>query len=215
MANKLMSKVFSWMFIGLLITFFTGIFVGTNEYTTAKLLSGKSYLMLVIVELVLVIVLSVRITKMSPTSARICFLLYSFVTGITFGGIFLAYSLSSVMYTFLMTSLIFGACAVIGYTTKMDLTKMGTYLIVGLFGVIICSIVNIFLKVPALEMILSIVTIIIFLGLTAYDVQKIQKLEGIIPEENLPIYGALELYLDFINIFLKLLQFFGNSKNKN
>ena len=150
---------------------------------------------------------------MSPTTARICFLLYSFITGITFGAIFIVYQITSIIYTFLITAIVFGLCALIGKTTKMDLTKMGSYLIIGLFGVIICSIVNIFLKSTGFELILSIITIIIFLGLTAYDIQKIQRLEGIIPEENLPIYGALELYLDFINIFIELLRFFGKAND--
>ena len=188
--NKILSKVFTWMFTGLLITFLTGYYVSLNEVALAKIFSGYTYLFIAIIEFILVIYLSARITKMSPTTARICFLLYSFMTGITFG--------------------IF---ALIGKTTKVDLTRISSYLVIGLFAVIICSIINIFLKSTGFEMLISIVTIIIFLGLTAADIQKIQRLEGIIPEENLPIYGALELYLDFINIFIELLKFFGKAKD--
>ena len=211
--NNILSKVFTWMFVGLLITFFTGYYISLNEVAAAKIFSGYTYIIVAIIELALVIYLSARITKMSPTTARICFLLYSFITGITFGGIFIVYELTSIIYTFLITAIIFGLCAFIGKTTKLDLTKMGSYLIIGLFGVIICSIINIFVKSSGLEMLLSIITVIIFLGMTAYDIQKIQKLEGIIPEENLPIYGALDLYLDFINIFIELLKFFGKAKD--
>ena len=211
--NKTLSKVFTWMFIGLLITFITGYYVSLNEFTLARIFSGYTYIFIAIIEFILVIYLSARITKMSPTTARICFLLYSFITGITFGAIFIVYEITSIIYTFLITAIVFGLCALIGKTTKMDLTKMGSYLIIGLIGVILCSIVNIFLKSSGFELILSIITIIIFLGLTAYDIQKIQRLEGIIPEENLPIYGALELYLDFINIFIELLRFFGKAND--
>ena len=211
--NKTLSKVFTWMFIGLLITFITGYYVSLNEFALARIFSGYTYIFIAIIEFILVIYLSARITKMSPTTARICFLLYSFITGITFGAIFIVYEITSIIYTFLITAIVFGLCELIGKTTKMDLTKMGSYLIIGLIGVILCSIVNIFLKSSGFELILSIITIIIFLGLTAYDIQKIQRLEGIIPEENLPIYGALELYLDFINIFIELLRFFGKAND--
>lgn len=211
--NNILSKVFLWMFVGLLITFLTGYYVSLNEFALARIFSGPTYIFIALIEFILVIYLSARITKMSPTTARICFLLYSFVTGITFGSIFIVYEITSIIYTFLITAVVFGLFAIIGKTTKFDLTKVGSYLIIGLFGVIICSIVNIFLKSSGFEMILSIVTVLIFLGLTAYDVQKIQRLEGIIPEENLPIYGALELYLDFINIFIELLKFFGKAKD--
>lgn len=211
--NKTLSKVFTWMFIGLLITFLTGYYVSLNEFALARIFSGYTYIFIAIIEFILVIYLSARITKMSPTTARICFLLYSFITGITFGAIFIVYEITSIIYTFLITAVVFGICALVGKTTKLDLTKMGSYLIIGLIGVILCSIVNVFLKSSGFEMLLSIITIIIFLGLTAYDVQKIQRLEGIIPEENLPIYGALELYLDFINIFIELLRFFGKAND--
>lgn len=211
--NKTLSKVFTWMFIGLLITFITGYYVSLNEFALARIFSGYTYIFIAIIEFILVIYLSARITKMSPTTARICFLLYSFITGITFGAIFIVYEITSIIYTFLITAVVFGICALVGKTTKLDLTKMGSYLIIGLIGVIICSFVNIFLKSSGFEMLLSIITIIIFLGLTAYDIQKIKRLEGIIPEENLPIYGALELYLDFINIFIELLRFFGKAND--
>jgi FtsH-binding integral membrane protein len=211
--NKILSKVFTWMFTGLLITFLTGYYVSLNEVALAKILSGYTYLFIAIIEFILVIYLSARITKMSPTTARICFLLYSFMTGITFASIFIVYEITSIVYTFLITAVVFGICALIGKTTKVDLTRISSYLVIGLFAVILCSIINIFLKSTGFEMLISIVTIIIFLGLTAADIQKIQRLEGIIPEENLPIYGALELYLDFINIFIELLKFFEKAKD--
>lgn len=211
--NKILSQVFTWMFIGLLITFLTGYYVSLNQYALARILGGYTYLFIIIIEIALVIFLSARITKMSPQTARICFLLYSFITGITFGSIFIVYELTSIVYTFLITAILFGLFALFGKFTKFDLTKIGNYLIIGLIGVILCSIVNVFIKSTGFELLLSVVTTVIFLGLTAYDIQKIQRLEGIIPEENLPIYGALELYLDFINIFIELLKFFGKARD--
>ena len=134
-----------------------------------------------------------------------------FVSGITLSGIFIYYELSSIIYSFLITAVIFGVFAFIGFTTKLDLTKIGSYLIIGLFGVILCTIVNIFLKNDVLYLIASIVCVIVFIGMTAYDVQKIKQIEnsGVVPLENLPIYGALQLYLDFINLFIEILKFFG------
>ena len=211
--NNILSKVFLWMFVGLLLTFVTGYYVSTNEFAIGRIMNGPIYIVLAVIEIILVIFLSARITKMSSTTAKICFLLYSFITGLTFGAIFIAYEVGSIIYTFLITAVLFGLFALFGKVTKIDLTKIGSYLIIGLIGVIIVSIINIFLKSSGLELLLSIVTIIIFLGMTAYDIQKIGKLEGVIPEENLPIYGALQLYLDFINIFIELLKFFGKAKD--
>ena len=211
--NNVLSKVFSWMCIGLLITFLTGYYISLNEYALTKIFSGLGYIIMIIVELGLVIFLSAKIRSMNPTTARICFLLYSFVTGITFGGLFIVYELTSIIYAFLITALVFGVCALIGKFSKLDFTKFGTYLYVGLFSVIICSIVNIFLKAPIINTILSAAIIIIFMGLTAYDIQKIEKIKNQIPEDNLPIYGALELYLDFINLFVEILKIFGKAKD--
>lgn len=215
MENKLMPKVFGWMFIGLLLTFVTGYYVSAHPFTAEKLMSGSTYLILALIEIVLVIVLAARITKMSPTTAKIMFLVYSVVSGLTFSSIFLTYEIASIIYVFLITAIIFGLFAAVGMYTKFDLTKIGSYFLIGLIGVILVSIVNIFLHSEMLDLLLSIAIVVIFVGMTAYDVQKIKKLEtsGIIPYENLAIYGALELYLDFINIFIELLKLFGKSKD--
>lgn len=213
--NKIMPKVFGWMFIGLLLTFLTSFFISTREYTTLKIFTGYTPLILAVIEIGLAIYLTARITKMSPVTAKITFLLYSFVSGITLSGIFIAYELSSIIYVFLATCILFGLFAFIGFVTKIDLTKIGTYLIIALIGSIICSVINIFLHNEMMYTLISVVCVIVFVGLTAYDVQKIKQLEnsGIIPIENLPIYGALQLYLDFINIFIELLKLFGKSRD--
>lgn len=215
MESKIMPKVFGWMFIGLLLTFVTGYYVSVHPFTAEKLMSGNTYLILAIVEIILVLVLAARITKMQPTTAKIVFIIYSVLSGLTFSSIFLTYKFESIIYVFLATSLLFGLFAFFGMVTKIDLTKIGSYFIIGLIGVIIVSVVNVFLHNSVVDLLISVVIVIIFVGLTAYDVQKIKRLEssGLIPIENLAIYGALELYLDFINIFVELLRIFGKNND--
>lgn len=211
--NSLLSRSFLWMMIGLLVTFVTGYVVSMSENMFLNVFGGSFWLW-IILELVLVIVLSWRVLKMNPTAAKICFLLYSFVSGLTFSSIFVVYNLSSIMMVFLVASLLFGIMSFIGYKTKVDLSKVGFYLLMGLLGVIVVSILNIFLNSTGLVIILSIICVLLFVGITAYDVQKIKRLERSgLPEENLAIYGALELYLDFINIFLDLLRLFASNKD--
>ena len=210
--NKLISKSFLWMCIGLLVTFVTGFGVAGNERMLENIFSGSTFWIFVVLEFVLVIVLSWRCMKMSPTAAKICFIIYAFVSGLTFSSIFVVYELTSVIMVFLVSSVIFGVMAFIGYKTNTDLSKLGFYLMMALIGVIIVSVINIFIGSNGLEMILSIICVLLFIGITAYDVQKIKALESSgLPEDNLAIYGALELYLDFINIFLRILSLFGKS----
>lgn len=213
MKNKLISNVFLWMFVGLLVTFLTGYFISTNERMLLTVFSTGIYIIFAIVELILVIVLSARIRKLKPTTCKVMFLLYSFVSGLTFSSIFITYKMVSIIYVFLIAALLFGVFALIGYKTKVDLTKFGTYLFMGLLATIIVSIINIFVGNQTLDLIISVVIILIFIGVTAYDIQKIKHMSNSsIPEENLAIYGALELYLDFINIFLNLLRLFGDDR---
>ena len=205
-------KIFTWLTIGLLITFLTGYTLSLNEIALAKLLSGGSYIVLVILEVAVAIFLSVRITKMSKMTATICYLLYTFLTGLTFGGIFVAFKLSSIIAIFLASAVVFGVAALIGYTTKKDLSKFGNFLIMALLGIIIMSIINIFLKINGIEFIISIIGVIIFIGYTMYDINRIKSLD-FYNEDTGAIYGAFQLYLDFINIFIELLQLFGDTKD--
>lgn len=211
MNSKIMSKVFLWMFIGLAVTFVTGRLIANNPTAIEEIFTGSRVFILAIIELVLVIWLSARITKMSATSAKILFIVYSFVTGLTFSSIFIVYEISSIIYVFLATSLIMLIFALLGYFTKIDLTKLGTFLIMAIVGIIIMSIINIFVGNESFSLGIAIASVIIFVGFIAYDVQKIKNLydTDLIPEENLAIYGALQLYLDFINIFIDLLRIFG------
>ncbi len=213
MKNNLISKTFLWMCFGLLVTFATGYLTSTSEIMLENIfLNNWTYIILIIVELILVIVLSARVMKMNPATAKVCFLLYSFVSGLTFASIFVVFNVESIILIFLVTAIFFAILALIGYTTNIDLTKMGIYLFIGLIAVVVVSLINIFIGSSMLELILSIIIIAIFIGYTIYDVQKIKYLENSgLPEDNLAIYGALDLYLDFINLFLRLLQIFGRS----
>ncbi len=214
MKDNLISKTFLWMCFGLLVTFATGYFVSTSDVMLNNIYNGPGYIIFVIVELVLVFVLSARVMKMKPTTAKVSFLLYSFVSGLTFASIFIYYAVSSIIYIFLAAAITFAIMALIGYTTKLDLTKIGSYLLFALIAAIIVSLVNIFLNNSMIYLIVSIVCVLIFIGITAYDVQKIKNLENSgLPVENLAIYGALDLYLDFINLFIHLLSIFGRRDN--
>ena len=211
--NKIFSKIFFWMFIGLAITFGIGYYVSINENMLYNVFS-KYYIFLIIAELVVVIWLSARIRKMKPTTAKLLFCAYSFLTGLTFSSIFVVYQMTSIMLVFGITSIIFLIFALIGYFTELDLTKVGTYLFMILLGVIICSLINMFVGSSTFDLVLTIICLIVFIAYVAYDIHIIKRnLYAISEEDNLAIYGALQLYLDFINIFLRLLQLFGRSRD--
>ena len=213
MKNNLYSKMFMWMFVGLLITFLVGYYVSTNENMIYNIFATKFYWVIYIAEIVTVIVLSARILKMSKNGAIFGFLLYSFLSGLTFSSIFITFKMSSIIFIFLITALVFLIFALIGYFTKINLTKLGTILFMGLIGILIASIINIFIQSQTFDLILVIIGIIVFIGYIAYDINKVKRLEGQIDEDKLSIIGALELYLDFINLFIRLLQLFGKSKD--
>jgi FtsH-binding integral membrane protein len=214
MNNKILSKVFIWMFAGLLLTFLTGFYLAQNTFALDKIFTKGSIIIFIIIEFALVIFLSARINKMSPTTAKICFLIYSFVSGITFASVFVSNRIESVIFVFLITAIVFAIFALLGATTKIDLSKLGTYLFMALIAALICIVINIFMNNSTFDLLISIVMILIFVGFTAYDVQKIIKTSSLnmIPEDNLAIYGALTLYLDFINLFLNLLSLIGGSR---
>lgn len=210
--SKIMPKVFMWMFIGLAVTFLTGSIISNNPSMVLEIFKGGNVFIIAVIEIVLVIWLSARITKMSSTSAKIMFILYSFVTGLTFSSIFIVYNISSIIYVFLATSLIMLIFSLLGYYTKMDLTKLSTFLLMALIGIIIMSIINIFVGSEQFSLIIAIISVLVFVIYIAFDIQKIKRMyeANYMQEDNLAIYGALQLYLDFINIFIDLLRIFGN-----
>lgn len=211
----LMRKVYVWMTLALVITGFTAYGVATSPgilqaiYTNQILFWG-----LIIAELALVFGVSAAINRLSLTTATLMFILYSVINGALLSYIFLAYTASSVATVFFITAGTFAAMAVIGYTTKSDLSSMGKILFMALIGLIIATLVNIFVKSSGLTLILSYVGVLIFVGLTAWDSQKIKQMLLQAPDagegaQKLALLGALTLYLDFINLFIYLLRIFG------
>lgn len=211
--KKGFSKMFRWLFIGLLITFATGYLVSAYPIALAKIFSGASYVIMIIVEFAIAIFFSARLSKMSVTTAKVCYILYSVITGFTFGLIFLVYDLMSIISVFLATSLVFGIFSFIGYNTKKNLSKMSMWLFMSLIAVMIVSVINIFLKSSMLELGISILFIVIFLGYVVFDMKNAESLMEYVGEEKGAIYGAFQLYLDFINLFIELLKFLGKLKD--
>ena len=210
--NQIFTKVFMWMFVGLLITFGVGYYVSLNANMLYNVFS-KYYLFLAIIEIGVAVFLSVRIRKLNPMTAKILYLVYTFLTGLTFSSIFVVYKVTSIVFVFGISAAIFGLFAFLGYVTKMDLSKLGIYLMMALIGIILCSIINIFVKSEAFNFGLVVAGLLIFIAYIAYDIQVIKKnLYNISEEDNLAIFGAFQLYLDFINVFIRLLQLFGDRK---
>jgi FtsH-binding integral membrane protein len=214
-----LAKTFNWMAVGLAITGVVAYFTASTG-VAYSIISSPLFYVLIFAELGLVFYLSARIAKIQASTASSLFIGYSVLNGLTLSVIFLAYTSSSIASTFFITAGMFGSMAVYGLVTKRDLSGWGSFLFMGLIGVIIASVVNIFLQSSAMSWIISMIGVIVFTGLTAYDVQKIKKIgeEGIMTQGDEAIrkgsiMGALRLYLDFINLFLMLLRFFGGSRN--
>ena len=214
-----LAKVFNWMALGLFITGVVAYFTA-NTGLAQTIISSPLFFILMIAELGLVFYLSARVDKIQASTASSLFLGYSVLNGLTLSVIFLAYTSSSIAGTFFITAGMFGAMAIYGLVTKRDLSGLGSFLFMGLIGIILASVVNIFLKSSSVYWAISFLGVLIFTGLTAYDVQKIKKIgeEGIMAQGDETIrkgsiMGALTLYLDFINLFLMLLRFFGGSRN--
>ena len=211
----LMRKVYVWMTLALLITGATAYGVATSPGIQMALFSNQVLFWgLIIAEFALVIGISAAINRLSLTTATLMFILYSVINGAMLSSIFLIYTMSSIASVFFITAGTFGVMALIGYTTKKDLTSMGKILLMALIGIIIATIVNIFLKSSGLQMIVSYLGVLVFVGLTAYDSQKIKQMLQMAPDtseasQKLALLGALTLYLDFINLFIYLLRIFG------
>ena len=218
LANKVMRRVYVKMLVAMLVTAATSMYVSSNE-AILQLILGNSFVTigLVISQIAVVLVLSGRLNKLSITSATLLFYLYSVLTGVVFSSILLLYTASSVGMTFLITAGVFAAMSIYGFTTSNDLTKFGSIMFMALIGLIICSVVNIFLKSSGMEWMISLAGVAIFIVLTAWDTQKIKKAAMYAPDgtsaEKLATIGGLSLYLDFVNLFIYLLRFFGGSRD--
>lgn len=215
----LMRNVYTWMACGLAMTALTAMIVGRNENWVYTLATSGMYWGLLIAEVVLVIFLSARINKMSFATAGLMFAAYAILNGVTMSIIMLAYTAESIAQAFFVTAGTFGGMSLVGFFIKKDLSAMGRTLMMALIGLIIATIVNIFWQNSMMASILNYAGVIIFVGLTVYDTQKIKVMlqqaqyAGISDQTNkLALMGSLTLYLDFINLFLYILRLFGNRK---
>ncbi|SJZ31012.1 Bax inhibitor-1/YccA family protein [Porphyromonas cangingivalis] len=216
--RTLMQYVFLWMAAGLGITGLTSLLLFKNESLIYSLMSSKLlFYGLIIAEIVVVVYLSARISRMSFGMATALFCAYALLNGLTLSPIFLLYTSQSIAETFFITAGTFSVMAIYGYFTKRDLTRWGSLLFMALIGLIIAMVVNFFLRSGVMSLVISIAGVLIFVGLTAYDVQKIKNLFADVDNANdevkkIAVLGALTLYLDFINLFLYLLRLFGRRR---
>jgi len=209
------------MAIALALTGFTAYYVSHNE-TMLQIIYGTPGLIMILIfaELGFVFFLSARIQKLQASTATALFTIYSILNGITLSYIFLAYTATSIVSTFIICSVTFLSCSVYGMVTKKDLTSLGGFMLMGLIGIIIASVVNLFLQSSGMQMIISYIGVVVFVGLTAYDTQKLKTMSATIPSNASgamirkgALMGALSLYLDFINLFIMLLRIFGGSRD--
>ena len=217
-ARKFITRVYAWMAVALIVS-------GACAYITAhspaaqNLIWGGRHIgfyVLVAVEILLVIFLSASIQKLPVAAAGFAFVLYSIVNGLTLSAIFLVFKIESIGIVFFISAAMFFAMSLYGRYTKQDLNSAGRYLMMAVFGLVIAAIVNLLLKSDILQWIISLVTLVVFIGLTAYDTNKIVRASELADGSEIfkkaAIYGALELYLDFLNIFLSLLNLFGKKR---
>ena len=211
--SNFMQRVYQWMAIGLALTGLAAFVTLTNAPLLRFVLHGGMWLFF-IAEFILVIWLTRSLQKISVQAATIGFLAYSVLNGITLSGIFLVYTAASISSTFFITAMTFAGVSVYGWVTKQDLTSIGSFCFMALIGVIVASIVNMFFHSPVFTWVVSYLGVAVFIGLTAYDTQRLKAIHQSVPDapEQLAIVGALMLYLDFINMFLFLLQIFGRRR---
>jgi len=219
--NAFMRGVYGWMCMGLLVTAAASAFVVSSPAIMQAIFTNQLiYIGLIIVELGMVVGLAAAINRLSSTAATSMFLLYSALNGVTLSVIFVIYAKAVIINAFLVSAGMFGAMSLYGLLTKRDLTSLGSFMFMGLIGVIIASIVNIFTKSAMMDFIISCVGVLVFIGLTAYDTQKLKVMGDMAPADDATavrrgtILGALTLYLDFINLFLMMLRLFSGS-NRN
>lgn len=212
--SSYLTKTFFRMFLGLLATAFAA---GYTYYSglIVNLIEGPAFIFIFIAELVVVVAFSAGFRKFSSGVVTALFFAYAILTGVTFSTLFVLFDLTSIVYAFLGTAAIFGVMALIGKNTKADLTSFGTILMVTLLVGLVVSVINLFVGSALIDIALDWVILLIFMGFTVYDMNKITHIyeQGVLDEEKLYVYGAMELYLDFINIFIRILYIFGRRRD--
>jgi uncharacterized protein len=215
--SAFLSRVYGWMFAGLLVTAVTAFTVAASPALIETLIINRIvFWALIIAQFGLVIYLSARVNKVAPATAAGLFILYSALMGVTSSVILLIYTRASITSTFIVTAGMFGATAVFGTVTKRSLAGVGQFMFMGLIGLILASIVGIFWQNSALQFVISVVGVLVFTGLTAWDAQRLKQMAVALPDGRVGAYavvGALSLYLDFINLFFFLLRFTGNRRD--
>ena len=217
-ARRFITRVYAWMAVALIVSGLSAFMAAMSPTARSLIWGGKNigFYVLVAVEILLVIVISASIAKIPVGVAGFLFILYSIVNGLTISAIFLVFSIESIGIVFFISAAMFFAMSLYGRYTKQDLRSAGRYLMMAVFGLVIAAIVNLLLKSDVLQWIISLVTLVVFIGLTAYDTNKIVRAselaDGSDTFKKAAIYGALELYLDFLNIFLSLLNLFGKKR---
>ena len=217
LTNSVMRRVYFKMFLAMIVTAVTSVFVAGNEAILTLIFSSRvAPIVLLVLQVGVVLILSGRIQKLSTGTASLLFYLYSVLTGVTLSVILLVYTASSIAQTFFITAAVFAAMSIYGYFTSNDLSRFGSIMFMALIGLIVCSLVNMFFKRSTMDWIISFAGVLIFIGLTAWDTQKIKYMTAYADESmvgKIATIGALNLYLDFVNLFLYLLRFFGDSRD--
>ena len=217
-ARKFIARVYGWMAVALIVSGISAFLAAASPTAYSLIWGGKhiGFYVLVAVEILLVIIISASIAKIPVGAAGFLFIIYSIVNGLTLSAIFLVFEIHSIGIVFFISAAMFFAMSLYGRFTKQDLNSAGRYLMMAVFGLVIAAAVNLLLKSDILQWIISLVTLVVFIGLTAYDTNKIVKAsemaDGSDTFKKAAIYGALELYLDFLNIFLSLLNLFGKKR---
>jgi len=217
--QQFVTRTYGWMTAGLALTSVIALFVASSPFLLEAVFGNRFLLIgLFIVEIILVMGLSAAINRISPAVATMGFLLYAALNGVTISAVLLVYTAASVASTFLITTLTFGGMCLYGTVTKRDLTAMGSFMVMGLWGLVIASLVNLFFQSSMVQWVLGYVGVIVFTGLSAWDAQKIKALAVATMDDEqsagkASIMGALTLYLDFINLFLSLLRILGRRNN--
>ncbi|MDP9172524.1 MAG: Bax inhibitor-1/YccA family protein [Planctomycetota bacterium] len=212
------NAVYAWMACGLAITGIVAWLVATHVDAMKQVFSGGMIIGIFIAQIVLVMVISSAVHRINATMATVLFLLYSALMGLTLSAIFLVYTLSSIFGAFAACAVMFGAMSVYGMVTKKDLSNLGRIMFMGLIGLIVASIVNIFLHSSMMQWLISYAGVVVFVGLTAYDTQRLKEMAVALQNDaamsaRMSINGALTLYLDFINLFMMLLRILGDRRN--